>query len=375
MHMHQAGLPEIDRLQRKRKRLEGTPEFSQAIPRLNAVATATAMFTMRLSWGKAEAALTRERERLLQVRAEHQAIYEQEQIATAQCEAQEAKANSALNQAERLQDQLNDYKVFDKEATQREYTELSLRVAQLEASYVRSKAGRDRFDRDYAEPMRELTLKQEERQRLVTTLSHAQALDIRFGHAAAPRDRALLHEECRRRFGVDRPRDVIRDSESKLRSVDRAIQKLEQRLGACAKHRLQDIQRVVIDGSNLCYEQRQFLGLAPLKALVPKLAEAYDVMVVFDATIRALLHMRDSEIASQFPSNVRVHIMTHGKKADEQVLDQASNDGQWILSNDGFQEFPEKPVVKADRLLRHTIFKGMVSVEKLGIGVVFESTG
>ncbi|MGO4700452.1 hypothetical protein [Dyella sp. 2RAB6] len=371
MQMLQADLPEVERLQRRRVRMESQPDFPRVQPSGPGIVEGVAKM-LGMAWVAVE---ERRREQARQILAEHRALMEQEAIAQGQCDALKRKVDDAHAQAKRLQEELVAYKAFDLAAAQQEEVELSQCVATLEASYERANTERAQFDRDYAEPMRELTHKQGERQKILITLSNAKALDARFGLASTPRDRAMLHEECRSRFGVDSPRKVIHDSELKLRGIDRAIQKLEQRLSATAKRESRGIKRLVIDGNNLCYEEQTFLGLAPLKALVPRLADAHEVILVFDSDIRSLVRMNDAEIKSQFPKTVRVHVMTHGKKADEQVLDQASNDGHWVLSNDGFQEFPEKPVVKAGRFLRHSIFNGRVAVEDLGVSLAFDPAG
>ena len=81
-----------------------------------------------------------------------------------------------------------------------------------------------------------------------------------------------------------------------------------------------DIQRIVIDANNLCYEGRTFLKLAALEALVPILARKYKVTLIFDAGIRRKLGLSSEDLETRFSTAERVHIVASRRKADETVL-------------------------------------------------------
>jgi len=94
--------------------------------------------------------------------------------------------------------------------------------------------------------------------------------------------------------------------------------------------------------------------------------------VVFDASIRRALQSGDAEVRGVFGGNVKIHVVATSVKADATVLDLAGSDKTaFVISNDRFAEFWEKPAVKDGRLIRHEIVAGRVLIHDLGISEAY----
>jgi rRNA-processing protein FCF1 len=142
---------------------------------------------------------------------------------------------------------------------------------------------------------------------------------------------------------------------------------LEGRLKIIRSRALRQIGLILIDGNNLCYQEETFIRLAALKPLTSALLDKYPLIVVFDASIRGLMQMGHEMIANEFDRRVQVHVVATRQLADETLLDAASQPEAYVISNDRFREFVEKPVVQNGRLLRHEIVNGKVFVHDLNI--------
>jgi len=123
----------------------------------------------------------------------------------------------------------------------------------------------------------------------------------------------------------------------------------------------------------MCYEEDIFVGLQPLKMLTTELQQKnYNIIVVFDSTIRQLLKGDYKEIKKQFPNDIKIHIVATKQKADETILELASNkESNYIISNDRFGDYNDKEVVKNERVIRHEIVNGYVMIHELKIRVQY----
>ncbi|RRA23366.1 hypothetical protein DF038_11130 [Burkholderia cepacia] len=210
---------------------------------------------------------------------------------------------------------------------------------------------------------------------LLREISDALALDRRLNAAADDREREAVREECRRFFRDPRPDVAASRKQAKLAAADRNIAKLEARLKLIAHRANRSITSLVIDGNNLCYQYQDFIGIEALKALVAELSRNYSVIVVFDASIRKLLGgKRDQEISASFGDTANVHVVAPREQADETVLGSASESNVYVISNDQFIEFPDKPVVRDHRVIRHAIVNNRVMVNDLNVAVEFAPT-
>lgn len=203
----------------------------------------------------------------------------------------------------------------------------------------------------------------------------AEKLDRQLSEAATARDRALLHEECERIFSDGSPGRVAGEARRELNQlkkkeagVRRDIQKLERRIEMICRRGARIIRTVVVDGNNLCYAGRTFIGLAALKGLRDSLADAYDVVVVFDASIHRLLDVNNRDLEGIL-HGATVHVVPAQTAADETILHAARESTTLVISNDRFGEYPDEPAVAERRIARHDIVHGKVMVHDLALDI------
>ncbi len=232
---------------------------------------------------------------------------------------------------------------------------------------------RDELDASLRVPLMELEKLTSKRNGLASDISRAQSLEDEISRAENGYERAQIHERCKQAFGDSSPRKVKGFKERELNGIDRSIKKLKTRLEEMAEKSSRMIRRLIIDGNNLCYSNspKKFLGLSALRPLANDLAEKYNVLIVFDASIREQLRKGDQQIAECFSSHVRIHIVATGQKADETILNIAREPEDWVISGDRFTDYPEMPAVKNKRLIRHEILEGHVLVNDLGVDVCY----
>lgn len=216
-------------------------------------------------------------------------------------------------------------------------------------------------------------------------IDRASRFERDLNQAANSYERAKIHEECEDRLGDGRPRAVLADRRRKLTAVKRDIATKDRQLdgirrnlaktnGRIAKvvdRGTRDVRALIIDGSNLCYQGGKFIRLAALRPLCDRLKDAYDITLVFDASIRRKLGgITDGALRDAFP-HVTVHVVATKTKADETILAAAADPFVFVLSNDRFSEYQEKPVVRDGRLIRHEIINGQVLIHDLDVSVPF----
>ncbi|MCH5377480.1 MAG: hypothetical protein JJ992_26275 [Planctomycetes bacterium] len=200
----------------------------------------------------------------------------------------------------------------------------------------------------------------------------AQMLEQELDDAENSYERAMVHQECEELFGTGSPRKAISRTSSQLRRLERDREKLVQRAESVAASAARDISKLVIDGNNLCYQESTFIGLSALKSVLPVLNDTFDVAVVFDASIRSMLKCGNKEIEKSLGKAADVHVVATRRKADETVLDLAGTDSAvFVLSNDRYAEFKEKPAVRDDRVIRHEIVSNMIMIHDLGVSESF----
>lgn len=204
-------------------------------------------------------------------------------------------------------------------------------------------------------------------------LDLANQFENRLSRASNAYEKAMVHEECGKSFdGESRPGRVRQSKQRELQAERRNLEKIQARLAKISQLAQRTIRRLVIDGNNLCYEGREFIGLEGLLVLTWALVDKYEVIVVFDAGIRGLTRMNDQQITYGFPREVRVHIVASANAADQTILEAASAHDAYVLSNDRFRDFSDKDAVHKQRLIQHDILAGKVSVHDLNVTVEFE---
>jgi hypothetical protein len=207
-------------------------------------------------------------------------------------------------------------------------------------------------------------------------LEAAEDFDMRLSFADNKYDKAMIHAQCMEWFGEGSPQKVIKERKLKsaISQLERDYDKARRRVEDVAKKAARRIDKVVIDGNNICYKKnrRDFMGLFAIDAILPQLSQRYKVIIVFDSEICDLLKTDESDLENQFTSFAEVHVVASKQKADETVLDLASaNEFTYVLSNDRFVDFNEKSAVKEDRLIRHEVVDGNVFVHDLQLRAAY----
>lgn len=207
---------------------------------------------------------------------------------------------------------------------------------------------------------------------LTSRLGRAEGFSRELDRAANGYARKLVHERCESALGVDRPGPVISEAKRERTRLRRDAEKLRRRIKNEAQAGARDIRGVVVDGNNLCFEDRTFIGLAALVPAVAAIAGAHQVTVVFDPSIKR--HFTQDALREALPQ-ARVHVVRSRPAADELILDVSRDPFVVVLSNDGFREFREKAAVAEGRIVRHDILNGRVCVPDLSVDVPLALSG
>lgn len=244
---------------------------------------------------------------------------------------------------------------------------------ELAKSEIESLTGLKRnLDDQLKAPLADLEATQQEEARLLREINRAEVLDRRLNNAADGKERASIHQQCGDEFQERSPGKVANSLRSKLGPVQRRIQKQQSGIDLLVARATRIVRSVVIDGSNMCYQNQKFIGLAALEALVPHLCERYKTIIVFDPGIRGMLHMRDRDIQARFASAAEVHVVATSAKADETVLAIAETDqAMYVLSNDRFDDFRGRRAVADRRIVRHEIVNDVVHLHEFSLSVKF----
>lgn len=298
--------------------------------------------------------------------------------------------NKIADDLEAVETQLTTYTEFDRTAKVRQLDELSTEIERRRVELDELRARKKRLDTKLAPLVDELSRLQEQeahaqrqsdaldniiddyRTRLATARSLMQKLDL----AGTSYERKLIHEDSEALLGTGRPGPIAHDARARINEceheqrqlqkqrerITRNIQKLVHRIKVEARKESRLIERLVIDGSNLCYQSdNTFIGLRALRPLSAELVQRWTVTVVFDASIRSLLRTNDEGIRAQFPG-AEVHVVATGEKADEVILRLADQTTTHIVSNDRYTDFPDYPAARDHRVIRHEILRGVKSL-------------
>lgn len=156
----------------------------------------------------------------------------------------------------------------------------------------------------------------------------------------------------------------LKNSLSKLESD---LKKVKTAVEIKAKREKRVIEKIIIDGNNLCHEsgsRGKFIGLNALATLIPMLeCKGLDFIIVFDSSIHKTFLYTD--ILNTFGNHVDF-IVSDGK-ADETIVKLANNENYYIISNDKFIEYKDHPVVARDGVLRHNIIDNIILINDLDI--------
>lgn len=310
-------------------------------------------------------------------RAQYKRMFKQTAKSVAELESAEKRLQSSAEELSR--------DIAKKDQALQTYRQLHTQIPNLQARHEKCQAEiksftskltdlcarHERVEKELAEPRAEHINLTKSLELLHKRVAEASELNDQLDRASNGYERAMVHEECERRFGDGSPNRVINSSRRQIQSIERNLAKLKSRLEHIAQNAMRVIEKLVFDGNNLCYQGRDFCGIGPVKVAVQRLAGRYRILIVFDASIRPKLRMSDSEIAQLFGDAATVHVVATKKKADETVLDLAASEDAYVVSNDRFGDFPEKAPVRERRLIRHEIVDGRVLIHDLGVNESF----
>lgn len=285
----------------------------------------------------------------------------------------EIEFSKASELGRKIQAEVAMARTFDSLLAQSAIAALQANLVRIEPQLVSLRQRSNDLDKVLREPLESVRQQEAERAGLMGKISRAEGFDKALTNAPNGYEKHQIHARCESELGDGKPGKVLQQSRGALRRVDDNIRKLRARIDSLIRFATWDIRHIVIDGNNLCYEGKRFLRLAALEALVPILAQKYEVTLIFDASIRRKLALSSQDIEARFPQAERVHIVATKSKADETVLAAASDDPHtFVLSNDRFADYPEKMAVKEERVLRHEIVGQAAFIHDLQITTRFE---
>lgn len=290
----------------------------------------------------------------------------------------QAAVASELNENERLaQDvslQLQRYRDFDPLQAQAVVGQLSEELQRLRDTLERTYRESQRWEAKAGEVFRHWSHVRQQLQGLEQDIVDAECFIDALDNAQSPRDRAIIHGQCERRFGAGkgRPAPVLREAQMNQRRLVRDEEKLNRRLRDITRLLDKEIRGLVLDSNNLCYAdgidgERRFIGLAALSALVPELCASYEVTLVFDASITPLTGKDERALQAAFPGT-RVLVAPNRLKADDAVLGAAEFDQNvFAISGDRYAEYPERAAVREERVLRPIVHPDSVQIPQLEV--------
>ena len=299
---------------------------------------------------------------------------------------------------------LAEYDGFDVAAATEELAALDAEIAVRQPEHEDLAVRKERLDQQLEGAVESLTELQTDLRRATSKRSSlrsdvdryerdikkAQKLDKALADAWDGRERYEVHKECEDEFNDGSPGRVLKNRRRKLNEarhelsslerripgLERNVAKAEQRVATIVARGTRDIRTIVIDGNNLCYAEQKFIGSAALRPLCLHLREKYDVTLVFDNSIRRLLTgssdekhwITDADLRERFPG-VTLHVVPARTQADETILAASVDPTVYVLSNDRFAEYRDKPAVREGRLITHEILNGQVLVHDLDVSV------
>lgn len=227
--------------------------------------------------------------------------------------------------------------------------------------------------------LEKLRLEEKAYNKIKSDIEAAETYDLTLGKVATPRGRAEVHQECRERFGHDKPRAIIKRLQKDLRDTANAIEKIKERFRDEYRLAVRNIRTVVIDGCNVLYRNledndSQFIGAPALQAITKEISAAgIKVVIVFDSGVRGLLQCQSNrEVAALFSEDAEVHVADPGIKADKVILTAISSDPTaFVVSNDRYYEFKDMDAVASNRRLSHHILLNTIQVPALSVFATF----
>lgn len=270
--------------------------------------------------------------------------------------------------------EINDYRSFDINAARNDFSEKSTEIDALSRDI-------STLDSEIASIEEKCGAQIAEYKRCIQTLSaleariaRAEAMDRNISSAANGYERAMIHQECGRLYGIDKPRRVISEANSEIRKIRNDLSKIERRLKTTFANASRNIGHVVIDGNNAAYHHSEFIRLVAVTNMVDALSTKFKVTVVFDASIRRLMQADDTKIKSIIGRVADTYITPSKTAADEYILKITENDpSSYIISNDRFAEYRDYDAVRDNRIIKFMLTSEKVIITDLDITIPLPS--
>lgn len=216
--------------------------------------------------------------------------------------------------------------------------------------------------------VKKLTKISKEIEHLQDCVNKAERLITKLNQAPSGYERKKIHEESERKLQNRSPAQFSYTAKKEIANKKRTVKKLKQRIEEILHWEAQEIRSLIIDGSNLCYEGSQFIGLDALRELCKTLQKEYDVFVFFDGSILEKMCLRSEDDLKAQLSGIKISIVTDSKSADETILNAASHDSTtFVISADRFADYPDKLAVSEGRIIRPRIADKRVILSHLKI--------
>lgn len=300
-------------------------------------------------------------------------------------EAKIAKLESELKiqigAVEKIYYQIQFHKTLDWLEADAEIATYNRQVADLEPDVAKLDADVRRFDEHLVEPLCEMKKLTGELALAIEARASAAEFDLRFKAAPDAISRRVVQQQCFNLFGLEDTDRAVRIKTGQVESLQRNLAKVETRIAELQKRESRGITRLVIDGTNLCYRgrnpNRKFIGVVALTHLVPTLQQLWpgvEIIICFDpGTLKNSAKLwPDGE--KHFHHSVQIHEIAPGNKADESIIELASGETEYVLSNDTFRDFQNRPPVKEGRVFKADITTNDILVVELAAHARFGSS-
>jgi hypothetical protein len=273
---------------------------------------------------------------------------------------------------EKFKNEIQKYREFDIEHWSQIHEAAKKSHAQIQVDLGKKKIVANELDQVIQDTQKQINKNQSELGNIEVEIKKIEGLDRSLNNAKNAYERAMIHKECERMFGVGQPSRAINKLEKHKGSIERNINKITYRLSQQIERYSRNINHLIFDGNNFCYCGEKFIGLTALNTVVSELQQYKRVSVIFDAGIRGLCRSDNQAIKKKLPNWLEIHIVATKQKADETILGFASgNQHAFIITNDRFSDFKSENAVKQKRLIRHEILTDRVFIHDLNINLTY----
>ncbi|MFK3607714.1 hypothetical protein A7D21_27355 [Pseudomonas sp. AP19] len=286
-----------------------------------------------------------------------------------------------IGAVEKIYYQIQFNKTLDWLEADAEIATYNRQVADLEPEVAKLGADVRRFDEHLVQPLLDMKQLTGELALAVEARESAAEFDLRFKASPDAISRRVVQQQCFNLFGLDNTDKAFRIKNGQVESLQRNLAKVETIITELQKRESRGITRLVIDGTNLCYRgrnpNRKFIGVVALTHLVPILQQLWpgvEIIICFDpGTLKNSAKLwPDGE--KHFHHSVQIHEIAQGNTADETIIELASGETEYVISNDTFRDFQSRPPVKEGRVFKADITTNDILVLPLAAHARFGSS-